>query len=86
MQISDKIYSKFPSIKDYLNQTKLKPITEILDEADFIYRLHWCSKDHRRKKQGVPSKYNYSVIKERDFAFRWLTSPKENWDEISLNT
>ncbi|NQY11315.1 MAG: DUF4272 domain-containing protein, partial [Flavobacteriales bacterium] len=49
-------------------------------------RLHWCSKDHRRKKQGVPSKYNYSVIKERDFAFRWLTSPKENWDEISLNT
>ena len=40
----------------------------------------------RRKQQNIPLNYSYSVIRERDFAFRWLTSPDVNWDEITLDT
>ena len=84
--VNDETIKKFPSIESFLNTTTLRPTKEILDEADFTYRLHWCSREHRRKKQGVPKKYNYSVIKERDFAFSWLTNPSIRWDEISLDT
>ncbi|WP_289056130.1 DUF4272 domain-containing protein [Carboxylicivirga marina] len=86
VDISEMTFKKYPSLEKFINQTKIRTTEEILDEADFIYRLHWCSRNHRRKNQGVPSKYNYSVIRERDFAFRWITDPKENWDNITLDT
>jgi hypothetical protein len=86
VDISEKTLKKYPSLESFINQTKIRTAKEILDEADFTYRLHWCSREHRRKNQGVPSKHNYSVIRERDFAFRWITSPKENWDNITLDT
>lgn len=86
VDISEITVKKYPSIESFINQTTTRATKDILDEADFIYRLHWCSRKHRRKNQGVPSRYNYSVIRERDFAFRWITNPKENWDNITLDT
>jgi len=86
VNISDKVLEKYPSLETFLHQTELRSTKEILDESDFIYRLHWSSRQHRRKEQNVPSNYNYSVIKERDFALRWLTEPNLKWDEITLDT
>lgn len=86
VDISEKTVKKYTSLKDFINQTNSRTTKEILDEADYTYRLHWCSRKHRRKDQGVPSKYNYSVIRERDFAFSWITNPKVKWDEITLDT
>lgn len=84
--LSDKVNEKYGALDPFLNQTKLRSKEEILDESDFIYRLHWCSKRHRREEQHVPPNYNYSVIVERDFALRWLTDPELNWDDVSLDT
>lgn len=86
VKISRKVQRKYNSMDSFLNFTKLRPTKEIFNEADFIYRLHWCSREHRRNNQNVPSSYNYSVIRERDFALRWLTNPILKWDEISLDT
>lgn len=86
VDISEKSIKKYPTIENFLTQTKVRKTAEILDEADFMYRLHWCSRAHRRKNQGLPSRYSYSVIRERDFAFRWITDPTENWDSITLDT
>ncbi|MCH2231334.1 MAG: DUF4272 domain-containing protein [Crocinitomicaceae bacterium] len=86
VSVSDKTLEKYPSLDSFLDRTKLRSTKEILDESDFIYRLHWSSREHRRKQQNVPSNYNYSVIRERDFAFRWLTDPSLKWDEITLDT
>lgn len=86
IELSEKLIEKYPTIESFINNTQLRPKNEILDEADFTYRLHWSARSHRRKKQGVPSKYNYSVIVERDFAFRWITNPQSEWDEITLDT
>lgn len=85
-RLSERVYSKHPTIDHYFEQVKLRSKYEILDEADYIYRLHWSSRPHRAQKMGVPSEYNYSVIRERDFAFRWLTNVDSNWDDISLDT
>lgn len=84
--VSDLMVQKYPGVDEFIKGVKLRPKSEILDEADFMYRLHWCAKDHRRKKQRVPSSYNLSVIRERDFALRWVTNPYEDWDDISLDT
>lgn len=86
VEISEKTIRKYQSLEKFINQTKIRSTKEILDEADFTYRLHWCCREHRRKNQRVPSKYNYSVIRERDFAFRWITNPNKNWDNITLDT
>lgn len=84
--VSDRVLENFPSLDSFLRNSQLRPASDILDEADFIYRLHWCSRNHRRKEQGVPRGYNYSVIRERHFAFNWLTDPNSLWDEISCDT
>jgi hypothetical protein len=86
VSVSDRVLKNYPSLNSFLNKTKMRPQKEILDESDFIYRLHWSSRQHRRKEQNVPSNYNYSIIKERDFALRWLTDSQLNWDEITLDT
>lgn len=83
---SDKVIGKYSSLEKFLNESNQRPTTEILDEADFLYRLHWCSRGKRRNKQGVPNHYNQSVIMERDFALRWITNPNLKWDEITLDT
>lgn len=85
-KLSDSVYSKHQTLNAYFEQIKLRRKDEILDEADFYYRLHWSSRPHRSKEMGVPKKYTYSVIRERDFAFRWLIDLDSKWDDISLDT
>ena len=85
-KLSDSVYSKHSEIDEYFKHIKLRADSEIFDEADFIFRLHWSSRSHRSREMGVPKTYNYSVISERDFALRWLIDSSTNWDEISLDT
>ncbi|WP_027421417.1 DUF4272 domain-containing protein [Crocinitomix catalasitica] len=86
VDLSDKVIGKYPSLEKFLNESNQRASKETLDEADFLYRLHWCSRGERRNKQGVPNHYNQSVIAERDFALRWITNPNLKWDEITLDT
>lgn len=84
--ISEDIVEKYPSPEVFISNAKLRSKEEILNETDFIYRLHWASRPHRRSDQNVPANYDYSVIRERDFALRWITNPNIDWDEITLDT
>lgn len=63
----------------FINSLTLRPIAEIMDTADLIYRTHWASKRSDKLDQGV--------LREWHHAINWLTNcDRENWDSVSTDT
>lgn len=79
--------SQFDFYDDFYDAAKIRPVTEILDSADFTYRLDWACVDARLKKAQLPNDINYSVTKERHRAFNWLMNYKNaDWDYVTMDT
>lgn len=71
----------------YLASAKLRPIGEILDQADLIYRYRWALVDQQVGGKPVPDWLNPDIAMERHQAFNWLVqNPIVPWDDISLDT
>jgi hypothetical protein len=72
---------------EFLKDAKLKSISNILNEADLIYRYHWVVVDARVNGLSIPSNINSSVVLERHYALNWLIGYMEQkWDDISTDT
>lgn len=67
---------------------KLRPLSEILDQADRIYRYHWAVVDARRVNGRKPLPgIEPGVTLERHYALNWLIGYMEQeWDDISTDT
>jgi hypothetical protein len=73
--------------KTYLATAKLRPLPQILDEADRIYRYRWALVDQTVGGTAVPAWLNGDIAMERHHALNWLVqSPATPWDDISLDT
>lgn len=60
--------------------------SEILDELDLTYRLHWACVNARINNEQLDG-INPSVVYERHYALNWLVNRYgENWDDISTST
>lgn len=71
---------------DLAKGAKLRPIREILDQADLYYHLHWSAIELRLAGKESP-KLNEEVIVERHRALNWLIRyMSQEWDEISTDT
>jgi hypothetical protein len=71
----------------FISDSKLRPLSQILDEADLIYRYHWATRDARLKGQSAPSGLEPGVIVERHYALNWLIGYQDQeWDDISTDT
>jgi len=65
----------------------LRPVSEILDEADLYYRLHWAVRDNESRGLPPPASIEGEVTWERDRGFRWLVCEQSrDWDDIALST
>ena len=65
----------------------LRSKSEILDEADRIYRLHWAVVDARLRGDGAPADLDSSVVYERHYALNWLIGYQgDDWDEVGTDT
>ncbi|MCB1211197.1 MAG: DUF4272 domain-containing protein [Verrucomicrobiales bacterium] len=70
-----------------IKDAKLRPLSEILDQADLIYRYHWATTDARIKGQPAPANLEAGVIQERHYVLNWLIGyMDEAWDEVSTDT
>jgi hypothetical protein len=69
----------------FFAMSSLRPVSEILDMADLIYRLHWASRDAYLNKKDPPAKLNEGIIEERHYAINWITCLEE-WDDITTDT
>lgn len=73
--------------QQFLAKAKLRPASEILDQADLIYRYRWALVDARLHGKPTPAGLSDDVAMERHQAFNWLMEHTETgWDDISLDT
>ncbi len=67
----------------FIGNAKLRPLAQLLDQADLIERYHWSVTDAGLKNMELPAGLDADVVRERRYAFNWLLgySDKE-WDDI----
>jgi len=71
----------------FIRDSKLRSISEILDETDLIYRYHWAVVDARVNGLQIPNEIDSSVVLERHYALNWLIGNiDQEWDDISTDT
>jgi len=65
----------------------LRPVGEILDQADLIYRLHWATRDAELNGKVPPAGLHPGVVMERHHALNWLIGYTEaDWDDVTTDT
>ena len=65
----------------------LRPIADILDQADRIYRYHWAVVEARVNGRASPGGVDPDVTVERHYALNWLIGyMAQDWDDISTDT
>lgn len=71
----------------FIDQATLRPLSELLDQADLIYRYHWVVVDARINGREPPAGLDASVIQERHHALNWLIGYMDQaWDEVTTDT
>jgi hypothetical protein len=70
----------------FVADSKRRPAQEILDMADYYYRLHWAAIELRIK--GKNSKLlDEEVIRERHRALNWIIGYlNQEWDDVTTDT
>jgi hypothetical protein len=70
----------FESTDDFIQSASVRTVSEILDQADFYFRLNWALR--QAEKEGSPiATINPSVAYERYFSTNWITRARLRWDE-----
>jgi hypothetical protein len=66
----------------------LRPQSEILDQADLIYRYDWAVTHARAKHLPTPAGLNTDVVPERHQALNWLYGYADDaaWDDVTTDT
>ncbi len=70
----------------FIEDSELRPIADILDQADLIYRYHWAVRNARIKGQQIPAALNPDVTEERHHALNWLVGTEQAWDDVTTVT
>ena len=71
----------------FIEDSKLRPIADILDQADLIYRYHWAVRNACIKGQQIPAALDPGVTEERHYALNWLIGYEERaWDDVTTDT
>lgn len=63
---------------------QLRPTSQLLDEADLIYRYHWAVRDAWLNGRELDD-LDGGVVAERHYALNWLIR-NELWDEVDTST
>jgi hypothetical protein len=75
------------STKDFSARAKLRDLSEILDQADLIYRYDWAAVNARLKQKEAPAHLDAGVVMERHHALNWLIGyMDQEWDDVTTDT
>lgn len=89
VEISE-IVSRLPEFltdpTEFIKNANVRPTTEILDESDLIYRLHWATRNADLNNQQMQANLDLGIIMERHYAINWVTFYAVEWDDISTDT
>lgn len=76
------------NMNDFMKKVKLRDISEILDEADLIFRYDWACVDARIHDEEAPAGLDPDVVYERHCGLNWLidVDGANDWDNVATNT
>jgi len=86
---TDHVHKVMPNkgeVAEFISSARLRPKSEILDETDRIYRIHWAVRDAQINSRPIPAGLNGSVVVERHCALNWLTWYADEWDDVTTDT
>lgn len=80
----NEIFASLPpfmkSTADFINGVSIKPMPEIMDQADLIFRLYWAvSQTPEESLHNL--KLHPRVVYERYFAVNWVVGFRKSWDD-----
>jgi len=83
-EILDHLPQFFEPTQDFINSAALRSKTEILNQCDLIYRIHWAVQNDI---ENVNSKLKIhpNIVRERHCAINWVRRSEQNWDDITLD-
>ncbi len=90
--VSDDVKHLFSKTEaEFRTKAKLRTKPEMLDQADFILRLHWACVEEDQHPVARPSKemleLDRSVIYERHYSLNWLINYlNQDWDNVTTDT
>lgn len=73
---------------EFMAKVRLRDLSEILDEADLIFRYDWACVDARIHGDEAPAGLNPDVVFERHCGLNWLIDADgaDDWDNVSTDT
>lgn len=75
------------TVESLMEKTELRPIEEILDQADLIYRYRWALVNARISDLEPPAGLDPGVALERHRALNWLIGYLgQEWDDVTPDT
>ena len=82
------IVAQFANLGEMVTAAKLRDVSEILDEADLIYRYHWACVDARVNGSEPLQGLETSVVVERRVGLWWLLDIDggDDWDDVAMDT
>ncbi len=73
---------------EFITNAKLRPVADILDKSDLIYRAHWATRERKIKKfKAECGNLDNDIVKEWHYAINWLTCYSDlAWDHVTTDT
>ncbi len=77
----------FSSVEEIMEHCTMRSVAEILDKADYIYRIDWAAVDARIYGQEGPAGIDHGVSMEWHKALNWLICFMDaEWDDVDTPT
>jgi len=71
--------------KSFVNDAELRPLSQLLDQSDLIYRYQASMTDAEQNQRAIPADLKANVVFERLFSLNWLIrDPDREWDAINV--
>jgi hypothetical protein len=68
----------------FLDGAALRPVDDILNMRDLLYRIHWAVTDALLNRRAVT--FNHDVVYEWHYALNWIADPLVKWQDVKTNT
>lgn len=82
----------FPQKKELPDQLRsaiqLRKKSDVLDQADLLYRLHWAVRNFRLSASETTPSVNGGIVQEWHRAANWMIryDQEDNWDYVATDT
>jgi hypothetical protein len=73
--------------QSFINDANLRSLSQLLDQADLIFRYHWSVTDAEQNQRDMPAGLRANVVNQRLGALNWLIrNPDQEWDDFSVDS